>query len=257
MPLDRLSERRLPERLADAIDLLRSARSVVALTGAGISTPSGIPDFRSPGSGLWEKDDPAVVASISGFRRDPRPFFDWIRPLVRKAQQAQPNPAHLALAALEGAGRLDWLVTQNIDDLHARAGSRRVLEVHGSLRTATCQRCGELADGIAAISCGDPPVPRCACGGVLKPDIVFFGEMLPRGVFERAKQAAIDCNLMLVVGSSLEVMPVGYLPTIAVETGARLVLVNRDATSLDAEADVLLRGDVAEVLPGLVAAVLV
>jgi len=251
-----LSQDRPPERLADAIALLRAARRVVALTGAGVSTPSGIPDFRSPGSGLWEKDDPAVVASLSSFRRDPRPFFDWIRPLVQKAEQARPNAAHLALVALEDADRLDWVVTQNIDGLHTRAGSRRVLEVHGSLRTATCQRCGGQVDGLAALSRDDPPVPRCACGGILKPDIVFFEEMLPRDVFDRAKRAAIECDLMLVVGSSLEVMPVGYLPIIAVETGARLVIVNRDPTAMDAEADVLLRGDLAEILPRLAAGAL-
>jgi NAD-dependent deacetylase len=242
--------------LARAIDLLRAARSVVALTGAGVSTPSGIPDFRSPGSGLWERDDPSVVASLSSFRRDPRPFFDWIRPLVRKAERAEPNPAHLALADLEARGRLDWVVTQNIDGLHSRAGSRRVLEIHGSLQTATCQSCGEKADGLAALARDDPPVPRCACGGVLKPDIVFFEEMLPRETFERAKRAAAGCDLMLVGGSSLEVMPVGYLPAIAVQSGARLVLVNRDPTALDPYADVLLRGDVAEILPRLAAGAL-
>ena len=127
-----MSQDRLPERFDDAIYYLREARRVVALTGAGVSTPSGIPDFRSPGSGLWEKDDPAVVASLSSFRRDPRPFFDWIRPLVQKAEQARPNAAHLALLALEDGERLDWVVTQNIDGLHTRAGNRRVLEVHGS-----------------------------------------------------------------------------------------------------------------------------
>ena len=242
--------------LARAVDLLRDASRVVALTGAGISTPSGIPDFRSPGSGLWEKDDPAVVASLSSFRHDPRPFFDWIRPLVQTAAQARPNPAHAALVALGGAGHLDWVITQNIDGLHTRAGSRRVLEVHGSLRTATCQRCGAQADGLAALSREDPPVPRCACGGVLKPDIVFFEEPLPRDVFDRAKRATIECDLMLVVGSSLEVMPVGYLPIIAVETGARLVVVNRDPTAIDGEANVLLRGDLAEILPRLVSGAL-
>lgn len=242
--------------LARAVDLLRGASRVVALTGAGISTPSGIPDFRSPGSGLWEKDDPSVVASLSSFRREPRLFFDWIRPLAQKAERARPNPAHVALVALEDADHLDWLITQNIDGLHARAGSRRVLEVHGSLRTATCQRCGARVDGLAALSRDDPPVPRCACGGVLKPDIVFFEEPLPRDVFDRAKRAAIECDLMLVAGSSLEVMPVGYLPVIALETGARLVVVNRDPTSMDAEADVLLSGDLAEILPRLVAGAL-
>jgi NAD-dependent deacetylase len=245
-----------PDGLLEAISILKSAGRVVALTGAGVSTPSGIPDFRSPGSGLWERDDPAVVASLSSFRRDPQPFFDWIRPLVQKAEAARPNPAHECLVALETASRLDWVVTQNIDGLHSRAGSRRVLEIHGSLETATCQRCGARADGLAALARVEPPVPRCECGGVLKPDIVFFEEALPRGVFETARRAAVACDLMIVAGSSLEVMPVGYLPIIAVETGARLVIVNRDPTALDAEADVLLRGDVVDLLPQLASAAL-
>ena len=245
----------LKTSLARGSTLVRSSRRIVAFTGAGVSTPSGIPDFRSPGSGLWETDDPSVVASLSYFRRDPRPFFDWIRPLARRTRAARPNPAHQALADLEAAGRLSAVVTQNIDGLHQAAGSRRVLEIHGSLRTATCQRCGAVADGLATLADDSVAVPRCDCGGLLKPDIVFFEERLPLDVFAEAERALRDCDLVIVAGSSLEVMPAGQLPLVAVRRGARLIIVNRDRTALDGFADVVLAGDVADLLPGLMAGV--
>jgi NAD-dependent deacetylase len=240
------------DTIAQGITLLRGSRRVVVLTGAGVSTPSGIPDFRSPGSGLWERDDPSVVASLSSFRREPRYFFDWIRPLARKARDAQPNPAHIALAELEARGRLLALVTQNIDSLHQAAGSRRVLELHGSLATAHCTRCGKAHDGLAAMSVDDPPVPRCDCGGVLKPDIVFFEEALPEDVLGEARNSCAACDLVLVAGSSLEVTPAAWLPLVALGAGAQLMIVNRDPTPLDSDAAVVLRGDVAQVLPLLV-----
>ena len=248
-------EGELAARLARGASIVRSSRRIVAFTGAGVSTPSGIPDFRSPGSGLWERDDPTVVASLSYFRRDPRPFFDWIRPLARQASAASPNAAHYALADLESAGRLTALVTQNIDGLHQAAGSRRVLEIHGSLRTATCQSCGKASDGLAALAADEQPVPRCECGGILKPDIVFFEELLPQDVFAEAERELRDCDLVIVAGSSLEVLPAGHLPLVAVRRGARLIIVNRDRTALDSVADVVLPGDVAALLPRLAAGV--
>jgi NAD-dependent deacetylase len=248
-------DRHLDALLARGAEVVRASRRIVAFTGAGVSTPSGIPDFRSPGSGLWEHDDPSVVASLSYFRRDPQPFFDWIRPLARQARIASPNPAHYALADLESAGRLTALVTQNIDGLHQAAGSRRVLEIHGSLRTATCQSCGKAADGLAALAADHQSVPCCDCGGVLKPDIVFFEERLPLDVFAEAERALRDCDLVIVAGSSLEVMPAGHLPLVAVRRGARLIIVNRDRTTLDRAADVVLSGDVATLLPDLAASV--
>jgi NAD-dependent deacetylase len=237
-----------------AVALLRDARCVVALSGAGISTPSGIPDFRSPGSGLWESADPFVVASLSGFRRRPQAFYDWVRPLARQVLRAQPNPAHRALARLEAAGRLHAIVTQNIDGLHQRAGSRCVHEVHGHLRTATCLRCRRQVptDGLIEALMGDAVPPSCDCGGALKPDVVLFGELLPVDVWTAAEAAVDACDVLLVVGSSLEVAPVSELPLRAVGHGTRVIIVNREPTELDTLADAVIRGDVAEVLPALV-----
>lgn len=242
------------QRVERAAALLRSARRAVALTGAGISTPSGIPDFRSPASGLWEQADPMVVASIQGFRRNPQAFYDWLRPLVRQMLEAAPNPAHRALAGLEQNGLLRAVITQNIDGLHQRAGSRRVLELHGHVRTATCVRCGSKVPAGPLIGqlVTSREVPRCGrCGGALKPDVVLFGEMLPGDVLEEAEKEAEACDVMLVAGSSLTVAPASLLPEMALGHGARLVIVNRDPTDLDRAAEVVLHEDVAEALPAI------
>lgn len=242
------------ESIERAATLLRSARHAVALTGAGISTPSGIPDFRSPASGLWQQADPMVGASIYGFRRSPQAFYDWLRPLVRQVLEARPNLAHVALARLEHDGRLRAVITQNIDGLHQRAGSRRVLELHGHTRTATCLRCGRKvpAEPLIAEVLASPAVPRCReCGGALKPDVVLFGEMLPLDVLEEAEREARACDVMLVAGSSLTVAPASLLPEMAREHGARLVIVNREPTGLDRSAEVVLHADVAEALPAI------
>jgi len=237
-----------------AAALLWSARRGVALTGAGISTPSGIPDFRSPSSGLWERVDPMVVASLQGFRRNPQAFYDWLRPLARQMLEAHPNPAHRALARLEQAGRLRTVITQNIDGLHQRAGSRRVLELHGHVRTATCTRCGRKVPAQPLIGelLTSLEIPRCRqCGGALKPDVVLYGEMLPSDVLEEAEKEAEECDVMLVVGSSLTVAPASLLPEIALGHGARLLIVNRETTDLDRRAEVVLHEDVAEALPAI------
>lgn len=240
-----------------ACELLLSARHAVALTGAGISTPSGIPDFRSPGVGLWHRADPFAVASIWAFRDSPEAFYDWLRPLALAAAQAQPNPAHLALADLEQQGLLRAVITQNVDGLHQKAGSRRVLEVHGHTRTATCLNC---LDSVPTESwwphfLARGALPRCAhCHEILKPDVVLFGEPLPYEVMAAAQAEALLCDLMLVIGSSLDVMPASDLPFLACRRGARLVIVNYTETPADAMADVVLRANVAEVLPQLAAA---
>lgn len=233
-------------------EILARSRHAVALTGAGHSTPSGIPDFRSPGSGLWEHADPMEVASIYGFRRNPQAFYDWIRPLAKQTMEAQPNPAHYALAELERMGVIKAVITQNIDELHHRAGSQRVLELHGSVRTATCTRChqqvptGEMWR--AFVASGE--LPRCpSCGGLLKPDIVLFGEMLPVDVLLEAQEEAERCDVMLVAGSSLEVYPAAELPSRAVRHGAQLIIVNYGATHMDAQASVVIHEDVAVALP--------
>lgn len=239
--------------LTYAASLLRDARHAVVLTGAGISTPSGIPDFRSPGSGLWEKDDPMEVASIYALRQHPERFYRWVRPLVELLHEAQPNPAHIALARLEAAGRIQAVITQNIDGLHQRAGSRNVLELHGHLRTATCLSCFRTvsAEGLVeVVKRGE--VPRCPfCGGVVKPDVILFGEQLPTEVFLAAMEHARQADLMLVVGSSLMVMPAAKLPAITYSHGGKLLIFNRQPTYADAFAAAVFRADVVETLPRL------
>jgi len=241
-----------------SIDLLSSARYAVALSGAGISTASGIPDFRSPGSGLWDKVGPFVVASIYGFRLRPTAFYDWLRPLAAKFQAARPNPAHIALARLEEMGRLKVVITQNVDGLHQMAGSRRVVELHGDARHATCTKCGRQlpTDRFMQDFIEEGEVPRCPdCGGVMKPNVVLFGEMLPVRALLEAQAEAEACDLMLVVGSSLLVAPASDLPLTARRLGAEIVFINLLPTPMDSYASVVIRGDVVETLPGMVDAV--
>lgn len=234
-----------------AADLLRSSKHAVALTGAGHSTPSGIPDFRSPESGLWEQYDPMQVASIQAFRANPGAFYEWMRPLALQMAAAKPNPAHIALARLESLGILKAVITQNIDGLHTAAGSRRVLELHGHMRTASCLQCGRTVQAQSLIReyLQTGLVPACSCGGVLKPDVVLFGEMLPLAVLMEAEAEARACDLMLVAGSSLEVAPAANLPFAALGSGAKLLLVNLQPTPADPYADVVIHDDVAVALP--------
>ncbi|MFN2289758.1 MAG: NAD-dependent protein deacylase [Anaerolineae bacterium] len=245
------------DKLEQAAELIRRARHMIAFTGAGHSTASGIPDFRSPGSGLWEKANPMLVASIWAFRLNPKGFYDWIRPLAQTMLSAPPNPAHNALAALEELGILKTIVTQNIDNLHQRAGSRRVLELHGHMRDATCIHCyKEVAiDPAFEQMILDGKVPHCKCGGVLKPNVILFGEQLPVRVFNKAMEEARRADLILVAGSSLEVTPAADIPFLAVESGARAIIVNLQPTCFDERADVVIHGDVTDVLPRLVEAV--
>ncbi len=246
-------DRGLLSDLSLAASLLKKARHAVALTGAGISTPSGIPDFRSPGSGLWEKDDPMEVASIQALRQHPERFYQWVRPLVQLLRHAQPNPAHIALARLEAAGRIQAVITQNIDGLHQRAGSCNVLELHGHLRTATCLSCFRQSPGESlaeVVERGE--VPRCSfCGGLVKPDAILFGEQLPTEVFIAAMEHARQADLMLVVGSSLMVMPAAKLPAITHSRGGDLLIFNQQPTYADAFAVAVFRADVVETLPRL------
>ena len=239
-----------------AAELIAGARHMIALTGAGHSTPSGIPDFRSPNSGLWEKANPLLVASIWSFRLSPKTFFSWIRPMAETLLKATPNPAHYALASLEQSGHLHTIITQNIDDLHQKAGSQRVLELHGHLREATCIRCYNVVpvDPLLEEFIVDGRVPHCDCGGVLKPNVILFGEQLPIQVLNEAVKEARRCDLVLVAGSSLEVTPAADIPFAAVESGAKAIIVNYDPTSLDRRADVVIHADVAEILPRIVEA---
>lgn len=249
----------MPESLEGSIQhaaqLITSARHVVVFTGAGISTHSGIPDFRSQGSGLWQRDDPMVVASLTTFRRHPQRFFNWLRPLASSMWKADPNAAHVALALLENKGKVSALITQNIDGLHQRAGSSNVLEVHGSMETLTCPACRKTYSGMNfAISFIEEGIlPRCAeCQSILKPDIVLFEEMLPLEPWQRAENHCRRADLMLVVGSSLKVEPAGHLPDLARENGARLIIVNFTSTYLDEAAEVVLHEDLVKVVPLIV-----
>jgi NAD-dependent deacetylase len=242
----------LAASIQHAAELLRSARSAVALTGAGISTRSGIPDFRSPQAGLWAQADPLEVASLLTFRYEPERFFAWVRPLAELVRRAEPNPAHVALAQLEAAGRLQWVLTQNIDGLHRKAGSRNVMALHGGLETVTCVRCYGRWPGEPVIDAfiDTGALPACPrCGGLLKPDVTLMGEQLPLGVLAAAQKVVRECDVLLVAGCSLEVMPAAGLPAEALSQGARLILVNYLPTYVDQEATVLIEGDVAEVLP--------
>jgi len=227
-------------------ELIRANQPCVVLTGAGVSTESGIPDFRSP-TGIWARYDPMVYATISAFRRDPVKVWDFYAKRLGVLAEAEPNGAHLALARLEERGFVEAVVTQNIDRLHERAGSRDVIEVHGSIRTASCLDCGNRVplDEVARRL----PVPECdVCGAVLKPDVVMFGELLPADAIARAASLAQGAALMVVVGSSLEVWPVAGLPQETLDAGGRLAIVNRDATPYDAEATLVVRDSAALVL---------
>jgi len=245
------------DEAARLAELIRAARSVVALTGAGISVPSGIPDFRSPGTGLWENVDPMEVAHIDVFRRDPERFWHFYGTRFETLEDKQPNPAHVALAAMEEAGLLQAVITQNIDRLHARAGSRELIEVHGSIASSSCLVCG-LRYGLGAMRdrhLGDESgVPRCDCGAPLKPDVVLFGELLPVAEIERAQQLALGADLMLCIGSSLEVFPVAQLPELTLEGGGQLAILTKGPTPFDRHAAVRMRGDVVEDLEALLRA---
>lgn len=237
-------------------ELLSGARSAVALTGAGVSVPSGIPDFRSPGTGLWEKVDPMEVAHISVFEGDPARFWRHYRPRFQTLGDKRPNAAHEALAELERRGLIAGVITQNIDRLHRAAGSREVVEVHGSIETSSCTACG-ASFGLERVEdlFDDAGVAICAeCGGPVKPDVVLFGELLPEAAMARAQELAEAAELMLCVGSSLAVHPVAGLPELTLAAGGRLAIVTQGPTPYDDVAAVKLEGEVDEELTALLAA---
>jgi NAD-dependent deacetylase len=236
--------------------LLRESKRTVALTGAGISVPSGIPDFRSPGTGIWENVDPFEVATIDAFRRDPARFWSFYRPRFEMLGDKAPNPAHEALAELEARGMLEAVVTQNVDRLHRRAGTLRLIEVHGSIDTSSCISCeaswplAEVdglfdADGVAVCT---------ECGGYVKPDVVLFGELLPEAAISEARELAQRAELMLCVGSSLEVFPAAALPELTIASGGSVAIVTQGPTPYDADAAVRMDGDVVADLEAVIAA---
>ncbi len=242
------------ERLAE---LVRGSGCTVALTGAGVSVPSGIPDFRTPETGLWANVDPMEVAHIDVFEHDPARFWSYYRPRFESLGDKRPNAAHEALAELERRGLIEGVITQNIDRLHGAAGSREVVEVHGSIETSSCRRC-DASYGLAQM---DPlfdidGIALCAaCGGPVKPDIVLFGEMLPERAMRRAQELAEGAELLICIGSSLAVYPVAGLPAVTLERGGRLAIVTKGSTPYDGDASIKLEGEVDAELKALLTAV--
>jgi NAD-dependent deacetylase len=234
---------------AEVARLMVDLKKCVALTGAGISAESGIPTFRSKG-GLWEKYDPVIYASIEAFNEDPSKYWTIRGEFIRNYETYQPNKAHLALAELEQMGIVRHVITQNIDGLHKKAGSRNVTEIHGSLRETYCLQCGKefIAPHVPE---GLPPY--CDCGGVLKPNTVLFGESLPRGALETAYDQSATCKLMLVIGTSAVVQPAASLPHLAKQKGAKIVEVNIEPAF--SGADFLIAEKAGTALSGLLSAV--
>jgi NAD-dependent deacetylase len=245
------------EQLGLLADLIRSSSCTVALTGAGISVPSGIPDFRSPGTGLWEKVDPMEVAHIEAWRRDPDRFWSFYSERFASLRDRQPNEAHAAVAELERRRLVRGVITQNVDRLHRLAGSERVIEVHGSIDWSVCLQCGgrQPLEQVIELLADRQEAPSCpACVAPLKPDVVLFGELLPERAMAEAQQLAVEADLMLCIGSSLEVYPVAGLPALTKGAGGRLALITRGPTPYDQDAAVKLSGDVVEELRAVIEA---
>jgi NAD-dependent deacetylase len=240
------------ERLAE---LIRESGCTVALTGAGVSVPSGIPDFRTPETGQWANVDPMEVAHIDVFERDPARFWSYYRPRFHSLGEKRPNAAHEALAELERRGLVEGVITQNIDRLHRAAGSENVVEVHGSIETSSCRGCGAgfALEAVEALF-DEEGVARCDdCGGAVKPDVVLFGEMLPLEAMRRAQELAARAELMLCVGSSLVVHPVAGLPEVTLAAGGQIAIVTKSPTPYDAAATLKLDGEVDRELSAVLA----
>ncbi len=228
---------------------IKESDRILAFTGAGISSESGIPTYRGYG-GTWTKYDPEKYASIDYFRYDPSYFWRFFREVRMETMcNAQPNNAHLALAKLEQQGKLIAVVTQNIDGLHQRAGSQKIYELHGNTMRFYCIRCREYynLETIRTLL-EKEEVPHCGCNGVIRPDVVLFGEMLPESALERSIAAAQSCDLCLVIGSSLVVYPAANIPMYAKHSGARLVIINIDPTPLDGYADLVINSPASELM---------
>jgi NAD-dependent deacetylase len=235
--------------LEKAREWIREARSVAVLTGAGISAESGVPTFRGPG-GLWRQYRPEDLATPEAFRRDPRLVWEWYDWRRQRIAQARPNAGHEALVRLERSKPRFWLITQNVDGLHERAGSRRVIKLHGDIWLVRCVACGrEQRD--ERVPLPELP-PRCACGGLLRPGVVWFGEALPPGAWEAAEQAVREAEVLLVVGTSAVVYPAAGLIPLAQACGARVIEVNPEETPMSARLDCSLRGPAGVILPALI-----
>lgn len=228
---------------------LQKVRRLVVLTGAGMSTESGLPDFRSA-DGLWRNHRPEELASVDALVHHPLLFYEFYRYRLELLEGVAPNPGHKALVELEKQGRLECIVTQNVDGLHSAAGSRKVTEIHGTLREARCHDCEKVysADVLKKPVSSLEDVPRCDCGGMIRPGVVLFGEALPEKALRQATEAVEHCDALLVIGTSLQVYPAASLPQIALDHGARLWIINLAPTSYDASADLVIQEKAAEVL---------
>lgn len=232
-------------KLKEISNLIKSSKYIVCLTGAGVSTASGISDFRTPGKGIWSKVDPIEVTSIRAFQENPARFYHFYRSRIEGIQKVSPNKAHLALARLENAGYLNCLITQNIDNLHQRAGSNNVLEIHGNINQAVCYKCGKKISAqslLEKIRSNKQGIPYCKCGGIYKPDVVLFGEMLCN--LNEAINEANKAELFLAIGSSLQVSPANILPEYSIARGGKLVIINYMKTHLDQKSAVVVHEDI-------------
>jgi NAD-dependent deacetylase len=255
---ERAGKSRKTGEIARLAELVREADSVVALTGAGISVPSGIPDFRSPGTGTWTKVDPMKVAHVDSFVADPMRFWHFYGERFATLGGKSPNDAHRALVAMERSDMLDGVITQNVDMLHRKAGTSELIEVHGSIARCTCPDCGGSIPQleVRARRLGDPNrIPRCeVCGGPLRPEVVLFGEPLSELAMERARELCAAADLILCIGTSLEVQPVGSLPLVTLQSGGAIAILTQGRTHLDRLAAVRLDGDIVEELAALTSA---
>ena len=241
------------EKVNLVAELIKESKHTVVLTGAGVSTGSGIADFRTPGTGIWEKVDPFKVTSITAFKENPQRFYHFYLPRIEMLTRVFPNTAHEAIARLEEMGYAKYLITQNIDNLHRRAGSKKIIEVHGTLREAVCRRCEKIIASellIEKIEKSEEKIPYCECGGVFKPNVVLFGEMLPD--LDSAIYQSMRADLMLIIGSSLQVSPVNILPQYCLDRGGKLIIVNFMSTHLDYLAEVAVKEDVCDFLPAVI-----
>ena len=241
------------QRLIDnASEAIINSSLTLALTGAGISVESGIPDFRSAG-GLWSRFDPSEYATIEAFRANPEKVWQMLAEMDKVVSAAKPNPAHIALGELERMGYLHYIITQNIDNLHQEGGSRNVIEYHGNSSTLLCLWCGKNYNSRDK---RDTIPPRCQCGKILKPDVVFFGEPIPSEALNRSFQLASSAQVLMVIGTSALVSPANTIPTIAKQNRAKIIEINMERTHLtDSITDIFLQGKAGEVVPALVQAV--
>ncbi len=240
------------QQIKEVSELIKNSKYTVCLTGAGVSTASGIPDFRTPGKGLWSKVNPIEVTSVQAFQENPARFYQFYCPRIKELQQVFANQAHYALAQLEHAGYLHFLITQNIDYLHQKAGSQHVLEIHGNLNQAICFRCGKSISSrllLQKIEENNQGIPYCQCGGIFKPDVILFGEALSN--LDQAIDEASKADLFIVAGSSLQVSPANLLPEYSMAQKGSLVIINYMKTHLDHKATVVVNQDIGFFLSAL------